>query len=147
MKSIFDETSYQEIKNRVQNLSANSTPNWGKMTVGQMVWHCQIPLKVAIENRPNNKRGNLLVKWFFKKSLYNDKPWRKNLPTSKFAKATEPKDFDVERAKLLDMIDQTYGLRHRESWHPHPMFGNFTHEQWGQLEYKHLDHHLTQFGV
>ncbi len=53
----------------------------GKMTVGQMVWHCQYPLKLAIENKENSK-GNWFIKTFFKKSLYNDKPWRKNLPTA-----------------------------------------------------------------
>lgn len=147
MKSIFDETTYQEIVSRINNLNEDSQPLWGKMNVGQMVWHCQIPLKVAIDNKPNNKKGNLLIRWFFKKSLYDDKPWRKNLPTSPIAKAKEDKDFVTEREKLLNMIRQTHELRSRETWNPHPMFGPFTHEQWGQLEYKHLDHHLRQFNV
>ena len=147
MKSIFDETSYQEIINRVNKLRPDSSPLWGKMSVGQMVWHCQIPLKLAIQNKPHNKTGNLLIRWFFKKSLYNDKPWRKNLPTSPMAKAREPKDFTREREKLLEMIHQMHALDSRENWNPHPIFGRFTHQQWGQLQYKHLDHHLTQFGV
>ena len=147
MKSIFDETSYQELLNRISNLRPDSIPLWGKMSVGQMVWHCQIPLKVAIENKQHNKTGNLLIRWFFKKSLYNDKPWRKNLPTSPLAKAREPKDFTREREKLLEMIHQMHALDSREYWNPHPIFGRFTHQQWGQLQYKHLDHHLNQFGV
>lgn len=147
MKSIFNETAYQELLQRIDKLSEDSKPKWGKMSVGQMVWHCQIPLKVAIENRPNKKNGNLLVRWFFKKSLYNEKPWRKNLPTSSIAKAKEAKDFKREREILVQMIHEMHLLKSRNSWHPHPLFGSFTHEQWGQLEYKHLDHHLTQFGV
>lgn len=31
--------------------------------------------------------------------------------------------------------------------HPHPFFGKLTSEQWGKGIYKHLDHHLKQFGV
>lgn len=120
---------------------------WGKMTVGQMVWHCQVPLKLAIKNKPTKKKGNLLIRLFFKKSLYNDSPWRKNLPTSPFARATEKKDFTVERYKLLDLIAQFHDLKDRESWNPHPLFGKLTHDQWGQMNYKHLDHHLKQFGV
>jgi len=56
MKSIFDEKVYNEIVSRVNNLNANSKGQWGKMTIAQMVWHCQIPLKVAIQNKKTNKK-------------------------------------------------------------------------------------------
>jgi hypothetical protein len=147
MKSLFDLEAYQEIQRRVGELKSEDKGQWGKMDVGQMVWHCQVPLKLAIKNKPNKKKGNILVRWFFKKSLYNDTPWRKNLPTSPFAKASEPKDFTVERYKLLDLISECYELKDRDTWNPHPLFGKLTHEQWGKLQYKHLDHHLRQFGV
>lgn len=88
-----------------------------------------------------------MIRLLFKKSLYNDKPWRKNLPTVKAAKTTEDKDFDQEYATLSKMIEELYQLKNREHWNPHPIFGEFTPEQWGKLQYKHLDHHLTQFGV
>ncbi len=74
MKSIFDEKVYNEIVSRVNNLNINSKGQWGKMTIAQMVWHCQIPLKVSIKNKKTYKKGNPLILWFFKKSLYNDKP-------------------------------------------------------------------------
>lgn len=147
MKSIFDDTAYQEILSRVVSLSENSERQWGKMTVGQMVWHCQIPLKIAIENKKPKKRGSLLAKIFFKKAMYNDKPWRKNLPTASKLKAKETKDFKEEVGPLQQLIHQVHLLKERKVWNPHPVFGEYTHEQWGQMQYKHLDHHLKQFGV
>ncbi|WP_088341518.1 DUF1569 domain-containing protein [Robiginitalea sediminis] len=147
MKNLFEPTACEEILQRLEKLDAGSQPQWGRMTAGQMVWHCQIPLKVAIENRDGDVRGNPLVRWFFKKSLYNERPWRKNLPTAPIAKAVEPKDFDTEYPKLVELVKEFHGLNHRSHWNPHPLFGSFTHDQWGQLEYKHLDHHLRQFGV
>jgi hypothetical protein len=147
MKSLFEESAFQEIQRRVGELKASDRGLWGKMDVGQMVWHCQVPLKLAIKNKPTKKKGNLFVRLFFKKSLYNDTPWRKNLPTSPFAKARDSKDFAVERYKLLDLIAQFHDLKGRKSWNTHPIFGKLTHEQWGKLQYKHLDHHLRQFGV
>ena len=147
MKSIFDEKIYIEIVSRVNNLKGNTKGQWGKMTIAQMVWHCQVPLKVAIKNKKTAKKGNPLIRWFFKKSLYNDKPWRKNLPTSSFAKAKEDKDFDTEFETLQKLIQEVYKLRDRKEWNPHPLFGSFTPQQWGQMQYKHLDHHLRQFGV
>ena len=147
MKSLFEQETYREVMERVGQLEPSSKGLWGRMNAGQMVWHCQIPLNVAIRNKPTSKKGNLLIKWLFKKSLYNDRPYRKNLPTTPFAKAKEEKDFEVEREKLRNMITEFHGLKSKTSWNAHPIFGDLTHEQWGKMQYKHLDHHLRQFGV
>ncbi len=147
MKSLLEENGYQEIIDRLEKVNADSNRLWGKMSPAQMAWHCQYPLKLAIKNEDKGVRGNPLIRWFFKKSLYNDKPWRKNLPTAPFLVAKEEKDFDKEMGTLKELVKEFYAVRNRENWNPHPMFGSFTPEQWGQLEYKHLDHHLRQFGV
>ena len=147
MKSLLTEEAHTEINNRLLELSENSERQWGKMTVGQMTWHCQYPLKLAIKNKENTSNGNWLIKIFFKKSLYNNKPWRKGLPTAPQLKTKEPKDFITESAILIALINNFHDLKDRENWYPHPTFGAFTKEQWGQLQYKHLDHHLNQFGV
>jgi len=146
MKSLFEQTAYNEIKSRIQALTKESTPEWGQMNVGQMVTHCQFPLKVALSSKPRKHKWNL-IGFLFKKSLYNDKPWKKGLPTAKQAKITDDRDFEKEQETLLSMVDAFYEKREQQEWQPHPMFGKFTPEQWGQLEYKHLDHHLTQFRV
>jgi hypothetical protein len=147
MKSLLETEVYEEIIARIDALEEKSQGSWGKMSVGQMVWHCQYPLKLAIENKKHSKKGNALIKLFFKKSLYNDKPWRKNLPTSPMLKTKEAKDLESERIILKSLVTNFHALRARTEWQPHPIFGTFTPEQWGQLEYKHLDHHLRQFGV
>ena len=147
MKSLLEENGYQEIIDRLEKVNADSNRLWGKMSPAQMAWHCQYPLKLAIKNEDKGVRGNPLIRWFFKKSLYNDKPWRKNLPTAPFLVAKEEKDFDKEMGTLKELVKEFYAVRNRDNWNPHPMFGSFTPEQWGQLEYKHLDHHLRQFGV
>lgn len=147
MNSLFTEEGYRDITNRLNALSEKSARKWGKMTVGQMVWHCLLPLKIAIENKKPKKRGNVIARIFFKKVMYNDRPWRKNLPTAPKLKARETKNFDEEITKLRQLVDATHNLKKRSEWHPHPVFGSFTHEQWGQMQYKHLDHHLKQFGV
>lgn len=147
MRSLLSNEGYSDIIIRLDKLTGNSDRHWGKMTVGQMAWHCQYPLQLAIENKENTSKGNWLVRTFFKKSLYNDKPWRKNLPTAPQLKTKEDKDFFTEIAVLKRLVDEFHALKTRELWYPHPAFGPFTKEQWGQLQYKHLDHHLTQFGV
>ena len=147
MKSLFEESSFDEIINRLDLLNNDLKPLWGKMTVGQMVWHCQGPLQIAIENVDYKKAPNILAKWFLKKAMYSNNPLRKNLPTAPIIKAVEPKKFEDEIVILKQLVTNFHVLKTRDKWNPHPLFGEFTHEQWGKIQYKHLDHHLRQFGV
>ncbi len=147
MKSLFEEPALQEIENRINKLSNESSSLWGKMNVAQMFNHCQFPLKIALKKEHPKLKPNVLAKLFFKKSLYNNKPWRKNLPTHSKLKVVEQKEFDKEKHELLKLVAEFSNQRDKKEWDPHPMFGKFTNEQWGQMQYKHLDHHLQQFNV
>ncbi|PCJ94597.1 MAG: hypothetical protein COA50_12635 [Flavobacteriaceae bacterium] len=149
MKSIFDAAAYTEILNRFDTLTSDSKGNWGKMSVGQMAWHCQGPIAVSMGKTSIKKPSffvGLLMK-SFKKSLYNDKQWKQGIPTAKQYIATFDKEFSTEKEKLIVLIKELHKENEKAPWITHPVFGNFTAEQWGQLNYKHLDHHLRQFGV
>lgn len=147
MKSLFNTDTHNEIMNRLAQLDENATANWGKMNVAQMAWHCQGPFNIMLEKNDYGMKPSWFAKVFFKKSLYNDKPWRKNLPTAKFLKPKEDKNFNAEKTKLSKLIDEAHSQREKTEWNPHPAFGYFTADQWGQMQYKHLDHHFRQFGV
>ena len=147
MKSLFKEEAHEEIINRLEKLDENSKPLWGTMTVGQMVHHCQFPLNIILEKEDYNLKPNWLVKLFFKKAMYSDKPWRKGLPTVPPFKVENDKDFKKEKEVLKDLIMELNEKRDRNDWKAHPSFGKFTKEQWGKMQYKHLDHHFRQFGV
>lgn len=150
MKSLFHSEAHEEILSRVNELSESSERQWGKMEVGQMLHHCQYPLKIALGRYNPNNKPSLLLKLmakFLKKSLYNDKPWRQGLPTAKGLKVEEDKNVADEKMVLVGLINDFYQEKNKKEWDPHPAFGSFTAEQWGQMQYKHLDHHLRQFGV
>lgn len=90
----------------------------------------------------------LLLGWAFKSKLYNEDPWKKNLPTAPNFIIKDERDFNKEKEELMEMVNQFYTKGPEEvGKFPHPMFGSFTKEQWGKSMYKHLDHHLVQFGV
>ncbi|MDC6385974.1 DUF1569 domain-containing protein [Flagellimonas taeanensis] len=150
MKSLFNTEVHTEILARTNQLTESSHGLWGKMTVGQMLCHCQFPLKIALGDHGNFKKVNPLMKLLmksFKKSMYDDKPWRHNLPTAKDLKVADDKDFSTEKKKLIKLIEDFHQQKDKKVWDPHPVFGSFTYDQWGQMQYKHLDHHLRQFGV
>jgi len=146
MKSLFENEGYSEIKERANQLTENSERHWGKMEVGQMLYHCQQPLNVSL-GKGKIKKQFFPLAFLFKKSLYNDKPWRQSLPTAKPFKTSETKDFNREKVELQKLIDEFHERKNQTVWDPHPLFGKFTPVQWGQMQYKHLDHHFRQFGV
>ena len=150
MNTLFNTETQQDILNRINNLNKKSQPNWGKMDVAQMLVHCQKPLEVANGNlQLNTKIGfakKLLFK-LFKSSMYNDKSWQKNLGTVREFKITEAQEFAIQKDKLINIISEFSQLKNKTNWPTHPLFGDFNTEQWGKMQYKHLDHHLTQFGV
>lgn len=147
MQSLLNSKSHQEIQERIAKLSPESRPIWGKMNAGQMLKHCQRPLEIAVHQKDFGLKPNILVKLFFKKAMYSDKPFMKNMPTPKGFIVSEDVDFNTEKESLLKLINAFYQLKDQNEWNPHPVFGKLSSQEWGQMQYKHLDHHLKQFGV
>ena len=78
----------------------------------------------------------------------NEDPLRKNSPTAKSLVVADERDMAKERDRLLGLIDKfAAGGAAACTKHPHSFFGRMTPEEWAILMYKHLDHHLRQFGV
>lgn len=149
MKNIYNQLHEAEILNRIDNLSLNSKPQWGTMNVAQMLAHCSSFQDIAEGNSvlPRDWLGRLIGR-FVKPIVYNDKPLPHNMSTISTLRVLDDKDFETEKEILKQKI-LTFQSNGPEKCtpHPHPFFGKLTPEQWGKCIYKHLDHHLRQFGV
>jgi hypothetical protein len=149
MKNLFDKPVYDEIIGRMGTLRLQSQRKWGKMDVAQMLAHCIEAFRVPLSDKPMRRMliGRLLG-WAIKTKLYSDDPWKQNLPTSSQFIIKGSRDFEREKKELVSMIDDFYtrGPQNAGKF-AHPMFGKFTKEQWGMAMYKHLNHHLAQFGA
>lgn len=147
MQSLFSTETLSEIEKRIESISNETERKWGSMTPSQMLWHCKAPLILALKDDNEIKVNPLkkLVYGFFKESLYNDKPWKPNIPAPKTFIAAKEYDLEEEKKKLLELVRQFHSRKDQEVWKPHPYFGKFTKEQWGKMQFKHLDHHLRQF--
>jgi hypothetical protein len=149
MQSLFNSDTYFNTIRRLNKLTPDSKPLWGKMDAAQMFAHCKEVFKIPLSDvKPPRVLMGTLVGWMFKSKLYNDSPWKKNLPTSPEFKIIDPKDFYIEKLRLTELAAKFYSLG--PNWigkFPHPFFGTLTPEQWGKSMFKHLDHHLRQFGV
>lgn len=149
MKSLFDSDTHQEVLQRIEKLDETMQPVWGKMNATQMIKHSQKPLQVAngkLALKSPNPFMKLVFK-LFKSSLYDDKPWKQNLPTAKEFVVRDTEDFEAEKNQLIADIHEFGKKSTNLHWPEHPVFGKFTTDQWGKMQYKHIDHHLRQFGV
>lgn len=146
VKNLFNSAAKAEIVERINKLTPQSQRQWGKMDVAQMLAHLQMPLGIAIG--AHTIKGNWLMRLilpFFKKMLWDDKPYKQSLPTDKSFIMANPKDFENEKTKLLDMVNRF--TEANMVTEVHPVFGKMTREQWSMASWKHIDHHLKQFGV
>ena len=150
MKSVFEEKDVQEVLSRIDELTYESTPLWGKMNVAQMFAHCNVSYEMAYTDMHPKAGGvkKFLLKLFVKNAVVNEKPYPKNSRTAPQFLITSEKEFSKEKIRLVDHINKTkeLGESHFEGKESNS-FGVLTVEEWNNSFYKHLDHHLRQFGV
>lgn len=148
MKSIYEAATREELINRVNSLSNQHQPLWGKMNAFQMIRHCTL-CDDMFQGKILVKRvfiGRLIGRMLLKKALKEDKPFDKNAPTSPLLKAAETSgDIEAQKQEWIERV-KAYA-NYTDPHFVHPFFGPMTKEQFGLFVYKHSDHHLKQFGV
>lgn len=151
MKSIFNNAVVTETINRIDNLNSDSKGLWGKMSVSTMLAHCNVAYELVYEEEKHAKPNafmKFIIKLLAKKSVVNDVPFKKSVMTSPVFIIKDERNFNAEKARLIDHIIKTKDLGesyfdNKESF----SFGILTKTEWNNMFYKHLDHHLKQFGV
>ncbi len=146
IRSLYDQPVFDHTLSRVEKLTDESQPQWGKMDVAQMMSHCAEVLDVS--NGKPLKNTPFLVKLFkgyIKKMVVGPKPYAKSTRTHPQYLQTGTKDFQREKQHLLNSLARFKELEGQKT--EHALFGELTREEKGWGMYKHLDHHLVQFGV
>ncbi len=134
---------------RIDKLQPSTQHQWGKMDVAQMMAHCSATLEVASGHRhlPRMFIGRILGP-LVRSAFTNEKPFSKNGPTAKEFVVADERNFERERSQLKDRVQHFHqGGEAGCTKQPHAFFGPLTPQEWATGMYKHLDHHLRQFGV
>jgi hypothetical protein len=147
MKTIFDTATRNELIARIQTLDENSTALWGKMNVYQMIMHCMKADEVNLGEKVQKQAfiGKLFGKLALKKVMKDEAPLGRNSPTSPQLRMSGAGDVSAAKAKWISIL-QGYANYSKPEF-VHEFFGTMTREQVGVLAYKHVDHHLRQFGA
>jgi hypothetical protein len=148
MRTIFDPATRNELISRINNLTKQSTAQWGKMDVYQMLLHCSLWEEFNLGKKKYKQAfiGRIFGKMALKKMLKDDSPAGRGLPTvSDFKTTGVSGDVEAQKNKWIALINEHNDIHDYEI--VHPFFGKMTKEQVGFMAYKHTDHHLRQFNV
>lgn len=144
MKTVFDNSTRDELIARINSLNENSKAQWGKMNVSQMLRHCTQWDEMALGKK--KYKQSFIGKLFGKtalKAMLKDEPMKKNLPTVPSFKIKENSDVAEEKKKWIQLLKEYQHFSNHGFIHP--FFGAMTKEHTGYVVYKHSDHHLKQF--
>lgn len=145
-----EQMTKESLLERLNQLQHDTPRKWGKMDAAQMLAHLQVSLEQALGKR-NLKQsilGKIFGTWIKKFMIQSNRPFQRNLPTDQSFIVTDPKNFELEKSKFIELYKEFYAVD-ASKYVPtaHPIFGNLSFEEWDVLFRKHMHHHLTQFNV
>ncbi len=149
MQTLFDPKAREQVLARIARLSPEARARWGRLTVDRMVVHLVDGLKVAFgESESEFQPGILstrLGRWMV---IDAPIPWpRGKVDAPEVFFRTDPSaDFERDRDTLHDYVER-FARGPEQVWGRSPLLGNLGPEQWARLNWRHIDHHLRQFGA
>ena len=150
MKNLFDAARAAEIDRRIASVEPGSPARWGRMDAAQAMAHCAAGVAMATGDirPPRALAGRIFGALVKRLAFRDDAPMRPNSPTVTELRVADERDMATEKARLRARLAEfAAGGAARCTTHPHPFFGKLTPDEWAVLMYKHLDHHLRQFGA
>ena len=147
MPTLFDPAARDAIHVRIDRLAPQMTPQWGKMNAGQMIVHLTAQLRAGLGELAGAPKKTPLNNWLMRRVIIYLLPWPKGTPTAPEFLAQPTGTWDDDMAALRAAVDRFGSHGPGGAWAEHPAFGPLTGRMWGTLAWRHLDHHLRQFGV
>ena len=152
-KSLIDPACRQEILARLGSIRPDTPRRWGRMTAAQMICHLRDCYWSVMGDKASADAAGFSW-WRLTKAvaLYGPFPWPHGVPTRPefdqvAGTGTPPAEFDTDVRSLLEAIEKFTAQPRAWAFRRHLLFGAMTEREWMIWGYRHLDHHLRQFGV
>jgi len=151
MNSIFSSAQRAEVTERLGRLTPDAQRQWGRMSCHGAICHLSDAIKASLGDLPSRRAGTILHRTVIRfAALSVPMTWphgAKTLPEfDQEQGGTQPGDFAADLRALEELVVRFVSSK-GEGLAPHPAFGHLTPGEWGRWGYRHLDHHLRQFGV
>jgi hypothetical protein len=146
MRTIWQDADRRELRERLERMSPDARPRWGRFTAPQMMAHLADNCRMMLGELSVADKNLLLRHWPIKQLVIYVLPFPKGAPTAPELLGGPTGDWAAERSRAIALLDRVAADRSR-ACPPHPAFGRLSRRAWGVLAYRHIDHHLRQFGV
>jgi hypothetical protein len=148
MKSLKNERDQIEMIRRLESLSPQAQPRWGRLTAAKMICHVADCLRMALGDLATRPpRSSAFIRFLLKPLFVFVLPMPRNLPTGRELLSTAPTTFEQDRQACADLMRRFSSTPGSGKGPSHQFFGVLTWSEWGALQWRHLDHHLRQFGA
>jgi hypothetical protein len=148
LPTLFDPRVRESILGRISRLTPDRKALWGRFTAPEMVCHMSSALRQGLgelqAGPPSGRFAWFPMNWI----VIHVVPWPKGKAKSppEFL-ATRPTTWETDVGRLRDLVERSSARGPAGPWPASLEFGRISGRSWGVLEYKHLDHHLRQFGM
>lgn len=156
MQSLLKADSREMLWRRIQLLRPDTPARWGKFTAPQLLAHLIQSLRMTSGDLaiPREPAPWLLSRAPLKHLLIYVLPIPKGMstfPELLDRTAAEPshlsaREWKEEQQVFKAALDSVGAMDPQGAWPDHGAFGPLSGHEWGVLQYRHLDHHLRQFG-
>ena len=146
-KSIWNADERAAVLARFDALRPDAKPEWGVMSVSQMVKHCTLPFLAAAGEMTVTPKKTPFRNWVMKKLIIYVLPWPKGAPTAIEFLNLDEGDLKERVAELKRVADRFAANGPGQKFAEHAAFGELTGGDWGALMHRHLEHHLRQFSA
>ncbi|MES1242628.1 MAG: DUF1569 domain-containing protein [Acidobacteriota bacterium] len=147
MPTLFDPSARGELVSRLSRLTPDRRPLWGRMDASLMQVHLIGSLRLATGELVCKPKKTILGYPGVRELLIHVLPWPKGAPTAPELLVASSAEFEADRKTLRELVEQVGTRKPEEPFAAHPAFGRLSRRTWGVLGWRHIDHHLRQFGL
>ena len=136
-------------RRRIERLTRDTGAKWGRMTAPQMICHLSDSFRACTGEKYASPATGILqrtvLKWVALRTPLKWPPGVETRPEIEQGRGgTPPADWETDRADLIKVME---AFANRRTFGEHPAFGKMSQRDWLIWGYRHVDHHLRQFGV
>lgn len=147
MATLWNTDDRNRLLDRASRLDPTRPPRWGKMSAPAMVAHLTQQLRLALGEVRSNRIPGFFRYFPFRELIVYVLPWPKGAPTAPELLTATPSEWEADLAAFRDAVQRVTDRRADAAFEEHPAFGKLSRRAWGVLIYRHIDHHLRQFGA
>jgi hypothetical protein len=144
--TLLDDEDRSLLLQRLRRVRPDATPTWGGLTAPRMLCHVADQMRVALGDVPTRPVHTFVSRTLVKHLVVNTglRPPRGKIKTAPEMLASRPTSWEADLAACVGLAER---VGRGTATAVHPAFGPLSPEEWGRLCWKHLDHHLVQFGA